>query len=75
MLDKDESIYILGVDSLLNGNFFYIEIWDNKFFGIFILFFLVMLIFDRFIVLIRIIFILVIIFISYFLYRIGVMID
>ncbi|MDE5103882.1 MAG: glycosyltransferase family 39 protein, partial [Trichodesmium sp. St19_bin2] len=75
MLDKDESIYILGADSLLNGNLPYTEIWDNKPPGIFILFSLAMLIFDRSIVSIRIISILATTFTSYFLYRIGATID
>ena len=75
VLDKDESIYILGADSLLNGNLPYTEIWDNKPPGIFILFSLAMLIFDRSIVSIRIISILATTFTSYFLYRIGATID
>ena len=50
VLDKDESIYILGADSLLNGNLPYTKIWDNKPPGIFILFSLAMLMFDNSIV-------------------------
>ncbi|MCL2932221.1 MAG: glycosyltransferase family 39 protein [Trichodesmium sp. MAG_R03] len=75
VLDKDESIYILGADSLLNGNLPYTKIWDNKPPGIFILFSLAMLMFDKSIVSIRIISILATTFTSYFLYRIGVKVD
>ncbi|NEQ72535.1 MAG: hypothetical protein F6K23_05285 [Okeania sp. SIO2C9] len=75
VLDKDESIYILGADSLLNGNLPYIEIWDNKPPGIFILFSLTMLIFGKSIVSIRILSIIATTFTSYFLYSIGVTID
>ncbi|GGA18215.1 glycosyltransferase family 39 protein [Okeania sp. KiyG1] len=75
VLDKDESIYILGADSLLNGNLPYIEIWDNKPPGIFILFSLTMLILGKSIVSIRILSIIATTFTSYFLYSIGVIID
>lgn len=75
VLDKDESIYILGADSLLNGNLPYIEIWDHKPPGIFILFSLTMLIFGKSIVSIRILSIIATTFTSYFLYRIAVNID
>ena len=75
VLDKDESIYILGADSLLNGNLPYIEIWDNKPPGIFILFSLTMLILGNSIVSIRILSIVATTFTSYFLYRIGRTID
>ena len=75
VLDKDESIYILGADSLLNGNLPYIEIWDNKPPGIFILFSLAMLIFGKSILSIRILSIIATTFTSYFLSRIGVAID
>ncbi|NEQ36483.1 MAG: hypothetical protein F6K40_09425 [Okeania sp. SIO3I5] len=71
VLDKDESIYILGADSLLNGNLPYTEIWDNKPPGIFILFSLTMLMFGNSIVSIRILSILATTFTSYFLYKIG----
>ncbi|MGK7921703.1 MAG: ArnT family glycosyltransferase [Trichodesmium sp.] len=71
VLDKDESIYILGADSLLNGNLPYTEIWDNKPPGIFILFSLTMLIFGNSIVSIRILSIVATSLTSYFLYRIG----
>lgn len=75
VLDKDESIYILGADSLLNGNLPYIEIWDNKPPGIFILFSLTMLILGKSIVSIRILSIIATTFTSYFLYSIGATID
>ncbi len=75
VLDKDESIYILGADSLLNGNLPYTEIWDNKPPGIFILFSLTMLILGNSIVSIRILSIVATSFTSYFLYRIGANID
>ncbi|NES05603.1 MAG: glycosyltransferase family 39 protein [Okeania sp. SIO2F4] len=75
VLDKDESIYILGADSLLNSNLPYIEIWDNKPPGIFILFSLTMLILGNSIVSIRILSIIATTFTSYFLYRIGATID
>ncbi|NES78518.1 MULTISPECIES: glycosyltransferase family 39 protein [Okeania] len=75
VLDKDESIYILGADSLLNGNLPYIEIWDNKPPGIFILFSLTMLILGKSIVSIRILSIIATTFTSYFLYSIGAVID
>ncbi len=75
VLDKDESIYILGADSLLNGNLPYTEIWDNKPPGIFILFSLTMLILGNSIVSIRILSIVATSFTSYFLYRIGTTID
>ncbi len=75
VLDKDESIYILGADSLLNSNLPYIEIWDNKPPGIFILFSLTMLILGNSIVSIRILSIITTTFTSYFLYRIGATID
>jgi len=71
VLDKDESIYILAADSLLNGNLPYTEIWDNKPPGIFILFSLTMLMFGNSIVSIRILSILATTFTSYFLYKIG----
>lgn len=75
VLDKDESIYILGADSLLNGNLPYTKIWDNKPPGIFILFSLAMLMFDNSIVSIRILSILATTLTSYFLYRIGANFD
>ncbi|MEM1169405.1 MAG: glycosyltransferase family 39 protein [Cyanobacteria bacterium P01_H01_bin.35] len=75
VLDKDESIYILAADSLLNSNLPYIEIWDNKPPGIFILFSLTMLILGNSIVSIRILSIIATTFTSYFLYRIGAAID
>ncbi|MGD1701274.1 ArnT family glycosyltransferase [Dapis sp. BLCC M229] len=75
VLDKDESIYILAADSLLNSNLPYIEIWDNKPPGIFILFSLTMLILGNSIVSIRILSIIATTFTSYFLYRIGATID
>ncbi|NET24895.1 glycosyltransferase family 39 protein [Okeania sp. SIO1I7] len=75
VLDKDESIYVLGADSLLNGNLPYIEIWDNKPPGIFILFSLTMLILGKSIVSIRILSIIATTFTSYFLYSIGAVID
>ncbi len=75
VLDKDESIYILGADSLLNSNLPYIEIWDNKPPGIFILFSLTMLILGNSIVSIRILSIIATTFTSYFLYIIGANID
>ncbi|MGD1713127.1 ArnT family glycosyltransferase [Dapis sp. BLCC M172] len=75
VLDKDESIYILAADSLLNSNLPYIEIWDNKPPGIFILFSLTMLILGNSIVSIRILSIIATTFTSYFLYRIGANID
>ncbi|NEP81295.1 MAG: hypothetical protein F6K39_25910 [Okeania sp. SIO3B3] len=75
VLDKDESIYILGADSLLNGNLPYIEIWDNKPPGIFILFSLTMLILGKSIISIRILSIIATTFTSYFLYSIGAVID
>ncbi|MGB3509406.1 MAG: glycosyltransferase family 39 protein, partial [Microcoleaceae cyanobacterium] len=75
VLDKDESIYILGADSLLNGNLPYTEIWDNKPPGIFILFSLAMLMFGKSIVSIRILSIIATTFTSYFVYKIGAAID
>ncbi|MGD1805001.1 ArnT family glycosyltransferase [Dapis sp. BLCC M126] len=75
VLDKDESIYILAADSLLNSNLPYIEIWDNKPPGIFILFSLTMLILGNSIVSIRILSIITTTFSSYFLYRIGATLD
>ncbi|MEB3342358.1 glycosyltransferase family 39 protein [Okeania sp.] len=75
VLDKDESIYILIADSLLNNNLPYIEIWDTKPPGIFILFSLAMLILGNSIVSIRILSIIATTFTSYFLYMIGRNID
>ena len=75
VIDRDESLYFLIAHSFLNGIPPYVEIWDNKPPGIFILFSLAILIFGDSITSIRILACLSIAFTSYFLYKIAKLIN
>jgi 4-amino-4-deoxy-L-arabinose transferase-like glycosyltransferase len=75
VIDHDESLYFLIAQSFLNGIPPYVEIWDNKPPGIFILFSLAILIFGDSITSIRILACLSVAVTSYFLYEIAKLIG
>lgn len=69
VIDRDESLYFLIAQSFLNGIPPYVEVWDNKPPGIFILFSSAILIFGDSITSIRILACLSVAVTSYFLYK------
>lgn len=75
VIDRDESLYFLIAHSFLNGIPPYVEVWDNKPPGIFILFSLSILIFGDSITSIRILACLSVASTSYFLYKIAKLIS
>jgi 4-amino-4-deoxy-L-arabinose transferase-like glycosyltransferase len=75
VIDRDESLYFLIAQSFLQGKPPYIEVWDNKPPGIFILFSLAILIFGDSITSIRILACLSVAFTSYFLYKTAKLIS
>lgn len=71
VIDRDESLYLLVARSLLNGTPPYIEVWDNKPPGIFILFYWAISLLGDSVVSIRILACLSVAITSYFLYKLG----
>lgn len=75
VIDRDESLYFLIAQSFLHGIPPYVEVWDNKPPGIFILFSLAILIFGDSITSIRILACLSVAVTSYFLYKTAKLIS
>lgn len=71
VIDHDESLYILVADSWNNGLLPYVEVWDNKPPGIFVLFSLAMFVFGDSVQAIRILGCVAVAITSYLLYEIG----
>lgn len=75
VIDRDESLYFLIAQSFLNGIPPYVEVWDNKPPGIFILFSLAILIFGDSIISIRILACFSVAVTTYFLYKTAKLIS
>lgn len=71
IIDWDESLYILIGRSLKEGNLPYIEVWDHKPPGIYLLFALALIVFGNSIFAIRLLSCLAVALTSYFLYKAG----
>ncbi|WP_421654887.1 ArnT family glycosyltransferase [Leptothermofonsia sp. ETS-13] len=70
-LDWDESLYTLVSQSMLNGNLPYIEVWDNKPIGIYVLYVIAFSLFGKSIFAIRLLSCLAIATTCYVLYYLG----
>ncbi len=70
-LDWDESLYTLVSQSMLNGNLPYIEIWDNKPVGIYVLYVIAFSLFGKSIFAIRLLSCIAIAITCYVLYHLG----
>lgn len=75
VIDRDESLYLLVARSLLNGTPPYIEVWDNKPPGIFIIFYLAISFLGDSVVSIRILACFSVAITSYFLYKLGCLLN
>lgn len=71
VIDQDETVYLLGANSLLNGENLYTEVWENKPPGIFILFAIALFILGDGVVSIRFFACLAIGIAAFCLYKIG----
>ncbi len=72
-LDWDESLYMLVSQSMLDGKIPYVEVWDNKPVGIYLLYLLSFSIFGKSVFAIRFLSCIAVAVTSYILYRIGLL--